>query len=489
MRLQQRVLSCTAAALISMTSQSSLGALRVPSANIQVVPPALAVTEPSAEAQVALRKAFTAAQAGLSSADSLLSGSIAEWESTRQPAEEIASLYKTRGGVRLEQGQQAGALEDFSKSLELLKAAGSKANLAEEQRTYQLRARANDALGNRKQLLDDLSSAINLLDELDVIESTNPYLYAQRAKARMALGDFRGAADDAEVAAVQFKDTGDKIRRVLAIADGALARYGSGEIADGVEDMRTVFRTKRTLATTNPDDIALLQELSKKDAELHVAYSAYLYSQGRTTEAARQWESGCVRLDTCASAATPAMLSCSRRACMRVRAHACAPPLARLSMLPSDVVDGKQRYEEEIKLRELETAKSDATGKAEVLKAASVDSPLGGLAALSPFRTSDFDPQSPSNTQRAGRAYIWYKTSEGEVERRDAGNPLQSRDGDIAIGLSCTAFQDPAWVAKYRPEWPKNLAQQVQVYAAEVRQPNIPLPPKGAPPTRGELEF
>ena len=178
---------------------------------------------------------------------------------------------------------------------------------------------------------------------------------------------------------------------------------------------------------------------------------------------------------------------------MRVYARECshtlAPPPARLSMRSSDVVDGKQRYEEEMKLRELEAAKSDVTGKAEVLKAASVDSPLGGLAALSPFRTSDFDPQSPSNTQRAGRAYIWYKTSEGEVERRDAGNPLQSRDGDIAIGLSCTAFQDPAWVAKYRPEWPKNLAQSLQTYAAEVRQPAIPLPPKGAPPTRGELEF
>lgn len=76
-----------------------------------------------------------------------------------------------------------------------------------------------------------------------------------------------------------------------------------------------------------------------------------------------------------------------------------------------------------------------------------------------------------------------------QVERRDAGNPLQSRDNDIAIGLSCTAFQDPQWVARNRPEWPKNLADQVARYAAEVKQPVIPLPPKGAPPTRGELEF
>ena len=78
---------------------------------------------------------------------------------------------------------------------------------------------------------------------------------------------------------------------------------------------------------------------------------------------------------------------------------------------------------------------------------------------------------------------------EFQVERRDAGNPLQSRDDDIAIGLSCTAFQDPAWVSRYRPEWPKNLADQLSRYAAEVKQPTIPLPPKGAPPTKGELSF
>ena len=106
----------------------------------------------------------------------------------------------------------------MTKSLDLMKTAGGKTNVAEVQRTYQLRARVNEALGNRRELLDDLSSAISLLDEMDVIESTNPYLYAQRAKARMALGDFRGATDDAEVAEVQFKDTGDKIRRVLAVA-------------------------------------------------------------------------------------------------------------------------------------------------------------------------------------------------------------------------------------------------------------------------------
>ena len=76
-----------------------------------------------------------------------------------------------------------------------------------------------------------------------------------------------------------------------------------------------------------------------------------------------------------------------------------------------------------------------------------------------------------------------------DVERRDAGNPLQDREDDIAIGLSCTAFEDPAWVAKYRPEWPKNLVEELKTFTSEVKQPEYPLPKKGTPPTRGEVEF
>ena len=49
-------------------------------------------------------------------------------------------------------------------------------------------------------------------------------------------------------------------------------------------------------------------------------------------------------------------------------------------------------------------------------------------------------------TQRAGSQYIWYK---GEVERRDAGNPLRDRERDIEIGLSCGAFRSADWVSKY----------------------------------------
>jgi len=422
---------------------------------------ALAAAPPSAEAQATLKKAFTAAQAGLSSADGLLSASISTWESTSQPDEEIATLFKTRGGLRYDEGSLPAARDDLSKALKLMQVPDSKSSAAEVQRTYQLRARVNGALGNRREQVDDLSAAIARLDELDMIEATNPFVYAERAKARMAVGEFRGAADDAETAEVLFKDTGDKIRRTLAAADGAIASYGAGDVATGVEKMRYVFKAKRLLSTNNPDDIALLQELSKKDAELHIAYSAHLYAtrgaerdaMQRVVMAAQQWESGCVRLATY-------------------------------------VVDGTQRFEEEQRLRAREAAGAEA-GKNLDLRAASVSTPLGigdQLGDLS-ARFNGLDPANPYVTQRAGRSYFWYKTGEGEIERRDAGNPLLSREDDVAIGLSCAAFRDPAWVAKYRPEWPKNLADELKLFAAEVQQPEYPLPPKGTPPTRGELEF
>ena len=87
---------------------------------------ALAAAPPSVEAQATLKKAFTAAQSGLSSADGLLSSSISTWESTGQPAEETAELYKARGGLRSQEGKLPEARDDLSKALSLMQAPGSK---------------------------------------------------------------------------------------------------------------------------------------------------------------------------------------------------------------------------------------------------------------------------------------------------------------------------------------------------------------------------
>jgi len=59
----------------------------------------------------------------------------------------------------------------------------------------------------------------------------------------------------------------------------------------------------------------------------------------------------------------------------------------------------------------------------------------------------------------------------------------------LILPLARTPTPTPTQVSKYRPEWPPNLAAEMKQYAAEVAPPDVPLPPKGTPPTRGEVEF
>ena len=90
------------------------------------------------------------------------------------------------------------------------------------------------------------------------------------------------------------------------------------------------------------------------------------------------------------------------------------------------MVDGQQRFDAEKQLQAQEAASAAATGAEPQSLRAETARSKGG----SPFdavddlraRLNGLDPSSPFVTQRAGSQYIWYKTSEGEVERRDAGN-------------------------------------------------------------------
>lgn len=223
-----------------------------------VAVPTLALADaPTAEAQATLRRGFAAAQEGLlTKADSLLSESLAEWQRTRQPPDEVAALYKSRGMIRQQQGRLAEARDDFTTSIARVLEPAAKPDPAEVQRTYQLRARVNERLRNYREEELDLSAAIARLDDLDAIEATNPFLFSQRAVARMRLDDYAGAADDSLVAEEQFGTIGDKIRRTLAAADSALALYGAGDEDGGVGKMRYTFKNKGMPASNNPDDVS-----------------------------------------------------------------------------------------------------------------------------------------------------------------------------------------------------------------------------------------
>jgi tetratricopeptide (TPR) repeat protein len=244
---------------------------------------------PSAEAQSVLRKAFTMAAQGFDEpADALLTQSIEVWKRTQQPPDELAALYKTRGTVRQRQKLFDAALADYTESLRLVQQAGAHPDPAELQRTFVLRARVQEALERWKFAEADLTAAIDRLDELDAIESTNPFLFASRGAARSRLGDFSGAAEDALRAEDEFKMIGDRVRRLSSAADSALYLYGADRIPEAVEKMRYVFQNKGLPSSNNPDDLPLIQELSRKDAELHLAYAAHLFGADRRTDADTQ---------------------------------------------------------------------------------------------------------------------------------------------------------------------------------------------------------
>lgn len=322
-----------------------------------------AVEQPSADAQALLRKAFKSQRSGfLKPADEGFTEAIQIWEKSGQAPDEISALYKQRGIVRQEQGRLTDAMADLSKALELALAPGSSPDPAEIQRTFVLRARVNEALGSWRAAETDLSAAIARLDDLDAIEATNPYLYAERSGARSKLGDFPGAADDALQAEADFKAIGDKVRRLLSTADAALALYGAGDVDASVDKMRFTFANKRMPASNNPDDIPLLQELSRKDAELHLAYAGHLYGAlGKVKEAQTQWESGCIRIE-------------------------------------AYVRDGTERLEEEERLLAEEQRRAEQQATSETLKAGTVKDNVMNSDFVA--RLNGLDPQSPYVNQR-----------------------------------------------------------------------------------------
>ena len=410
------------------------------------VAPALATVQPpSTEALTTLRKGYQAAADGLlPSADSLLTTTIETWKKTDQPPEETAALFSSRGSVRQQQGRLADAVSDLDDAVSLLLSPGAKAGPPDVQRAFLQRARLNAALERWTAAEADFTQAITRLDELDAIESTNPFLYNERASVRSRLGRYGGAADDALTAAVEFKAIGDKLRSLLASSDAALALYGAGDVDEAVARMKATFTSYGTKspATNNPDDIGNLQALARREAELHLAYAAHLYGTdpGANAEAAKkQWETGCIRLE-------------------------------------SFVTDAMQRQEEEAQLRDAEARQSEASGRemGGTLKASSVAGSLFNTDAIA--RLNGMDPESPFVTQRPQSAYIWYQQGENSVQRRNPGVPLAK----VEPGLSCAKYRTKAWLTANKPEWPPTLVEYAGTYASNVPQGAIVVPPKGA---------
>ena len=138
---------------------------------------------------------------------------------------------------------------------------------------------------------------------MENLEQKNPFTYELLGRASLREGDFAAAAAAFGSAEKTHDRVGDAIRARNAGADRALALLGAGDAA-GSTETRRIFAQKSNPRTNNPDAIPLLQELSRKDAELHLALGAKLAAKGDAKDATALWETGCVRLRTYVDDAT-----------------------------------------------------------------------------------------------------------------------------------------------------------------------------------------
>lgn len=215
--------------------------------------------------------------------------------------------------------------------------------------------------------------------------------------------------------------------------------------------------------SNNPDDVPLLQELSRKDAELHLALSARLYAKDDDrTDATALWQTGCLRLKTYVDD-------------------------ARTRVVADDAEDlGNDQRTKAKKNRALADA-------------------ARSLAAVS----VGLDPANPYVTQRTGQNFLWYEfeadgagqagedyspRGDAKVKRRRVGSTAYDATyGKLAkvdAALSCDAFTSEAWLAANRPEWPPELRGDAQKFASlapkavDVELPSaapMTLPPKPNP--------
>ena len=280
--------------------------------------PAYAI-DPSPAALQIVQQALESSSAQKPDAVSKLDKAISTWKSEKLPDDELAGLYRLRADARNRLGATDKAEADLSEVVRLLRGPGAAAaDPAELPRALLFRARLEFARSAWSAAREDASAALALDDQLENLEQKNPFTYELLGRAALRDGDYAAAAaafGDAEKA---HDRVGDAIRARNAGADRALALLGAGDAA-GSTETRRIFAQKSNPRTNNPDDIPLLQELSRKDAELHLALGAKLAAKGDSKDATALWETGCVRLRTYVDDATARIVADDVRGSARIK--------------------------------------------------------------------------------------------------------------------------------------------------------------------------
>ena len=392
------------------------------------VPSAFAI-DPSPAALTLVQQALESSSQQKPDAVSLLDKAIGTWKKEKLPDDELAGLFRLRADARNRLGAPDNAEADLTEVVQLLRGPGAAAaDPSELPRALLFRARLEFARSSWSAARGDASAALALDDDLPPLEQRNPFAYELLGRASLRDGDFAAAAaafGDAEKA---HDRVGDAIRARNAEADEALALLSAGDDA-GSTATRRLFAQKSNPRTNNPDDIPLLQELSRKDAELHLALGAKLAAKGNAKDATALWETGCIRLQTYVDDTTARIIA--------------------------------------------DDAKTDGLAKDPAAAARALAAGACGL-----------DPKNPYVTQQTNTRFLWYElesdgagaadedysmAGDAKVKRRRVG--ARSDDGFARLAkvdakLSCNTFTSRSWLEANRVDWSPSLRSDAVAFEA-----------------------
>ena len=210
-------------------------------------------------------------------ADKEFSKGIEKWIELNRPRDEIVSLLKARGNVRLDSKNFKDALKDCNDALALM-TDGEKEDgtgrYPEYVDTFVQRGLIYEGLGSWEEALKDYNQAVKLWGG-GLGDNVNPFVLVFRGNALGRLNRWEEAALNYNAASTLFLQQKDIARYSDARANEALALYQLGETESSVKAMNDVIRK-------NPGY-----------TDMHVALAADSWDSGNYIKALSEWRFAC----------------------------------------------------------------------------------------------------------------------------------------------------------------------------------------------------
>jgi hypothetical protein len=308
---------------LPFTRSSTAGSTTVLAAVAEVSTSSQQQQPPTEEDVALLRQAFSefyGVARDLAVSDKLLSQTIDRWEATKQPADELAGLYRVRGDCRMLSAQAVDAASDYNRAVTLLQndpVAAAAADPVELPAALLGRARAKKSQKMSSQsavsAAADYEQALKLTSreewdtEQELLEdgaSRNPYAAFEWGSALRTSGDYSKAALAHSLAALSFDATGDKGRAVVSQLDAGIDLASiATDVKSKDEAISVLKKAIQQTKGVEARDVTLLQRVIAKESEGRMALAALLWndSGNNSSNSKQQAETNlgeaCIRLE------------------------------------------------------------------------------------------------------------------------------------------------------------------------------------------------